>query len=132
MLSACRENDERNRGRQIILRLNPPVLPHALNPAAVVGNSAELIACLTVARAGDVGGASRAERPEWPAGIERTNLRPLFLGALYPIRWRYITFALIWPTRLDICAPIALRGLNQLAVRRIEGNRAGPLILFTR
>ena len=51
MLSACRENDERNRGRQIILRLNPPVLPHALNPAAVVGNSAELIACSTVARA---------------------------------------------------------------------------------
>jgi hypothetical protein len=31
--------------------LNPPVLPHALNPAAVVGNSAELIACSTVARA---------------------------------------------------------------------------------
>ena len=32
---------------------------------------------------GDVYGASRAERPEWPAGIERTNPRPLFLGALF-------------------------------------------------
>jgi hypothetical protein len=32
---------------------------------------------------GDVDGASRAERPEWPAGIERTNLRLLFFWAHY-------------------------------------------------